>query len=176
MEEILIASNGYEYARPGYTQVDVRALPDPHALWEEESDGVKPADGRDPRVEEWLKHKYGAEKWRNFLENACKLVKNERKVVFLCVSGRYRSVAVANAVGRMLKAPVLHYGLEDDTKRPKYVLADDGTIIEREESPAVVLGSLGGGSLKQRREAAKAAKRAMGEGATGEGTGSMFIF
>ena len=180
MEEIIIASNAHKYDNGGYTQIDVRSMPDPNTSWEE-SDGDKPQDGRDPRVEDWLKRKYV--NWDEFLRDACNLVNRERKVVFLCQNGQYRSVAVANAVGRMLKAPVLHIQLADKTNRSEYVLGEDGKIYvlgedgkitKKEKNPVVVLGSSAGGSLWRRREEAKAAKGAS-EGGTGGG-GSMFIF
>ena len=171
MEEIIIASNAHKYDNGGYTQIDVRSMPDPNTSWEE-SDGDRPSDGRDPRVEDWLKRKYV--NWDEFLRDACNLVNRERKVVFLCQNGQYRSVAVANAVGRMLKAPVLHIQLADKTNRSEYVLGEDGKIIKIEKSSVVVLGSSAGGSLRRRREEAKAAKDAS-EGGT-VGGGSMFIF
>lgn len=96
---------GYIKLPEGIEVVDVRHLQDPAGK------GLGP-NGLDPNVSKFVLSQPEA---GTVLENAINYLRATYElpdVAFGCVGGIYRSVAIAEAVGKILNAPVKHLGLE----------------------------------------------------------------
>jgi UPF0042 nucleotide-binding protein len=103
--KIDVVSFGFKYGVPAEVDLvfDVRFLPNPHFV-----DDLRPLDGRDPRVQEFLDESTVTgeflERLQSFLEYLLPHYVGEGKsyltVAVGCTGGKHRSVAIAERLGR----------------------------------------------------------------------------
>jgi len=105
---ITLLSFGFKHGLPLDVDLvfDCRFLPNPH--WE---DDLRPLSGKDPEIQEYVIDRASGQRFladlEQMLEHLLPEYEEEGKsyltVAFGCTGGRHRSVALAEAVGRMLK-------------------------------------------------------------------------
>lgn len=105
---LTLSSFGFKHGVPLDVDLvfDCRFLPNPH--WEPE---LRPFSGKDPEIQEYVVDRPAAQQFLADLEGMLKHLlpeyedegKSYLTVAFGCTGGRHRSVAIAEAVGRILK-------------------------------------------------------------------------